>query len=59
MAGMTSPRPDESSIDRFLARIEERTTDPVHQRLVKAARRPDPKAAMENELARIIEEILR
>lgn len=57
---MTSrpPEPSPSSIETFFKTLKARTADPVHRRLITAAGRANPGAAMENELQRIIVELL-
>lgn len=56
---MPAAKPTNTSpVDAFFKTLHERTEDPVHQRLLKAARRPDPSAALERELRRIMEELI-
>jgi hypothetical protein len=44
--------------ETFLRTVESRTADPYHHRLLKACRQSNPGAALEEELSRIIDEIL-
>ncbi len=48
-----------SALDVFFTSLESRTSDPTHLRLLKAARKSNPAAALEKELAKIMEELLR
>jgi hypothetical protein len=48
-----------SALDVFFTSLESRTSDPIHRRLLKASRKPNPVAALEKELAKIMEELLR
>jgi hypothetical protein len=50
--------PSTSSVETFFRTLEVRTADPVHVRLITAARRANPDASMEDELHRIIVELL-
>lgn len=45
-------------LNAFFQSVEVQTSDPVHLRLLKAAAKPDPGAALERELTRIVQEIL-
>ncbi len=42
----------------FFGRVEGLTDDPVHVRLIGAARKKDPEVALEKELKKVIQEIL-
>jgi len=42
----------------FLRAVESKTANPYHQRLLKACRETNPGVALEEELTRIINEIL-
>ena len=56
---MTSTPPEPtSSVETFFKTLKARTADPVHSRLIRAASRANPGASMENELNRIIVELL-
>jgi hypothetical protein len=46
-------------LELFFQTLESRTSDTTHLRLLKAARKADPATAVERELGRIIEELLR
>lgn len=50
--------PGESTLEKFLQSVEEKTADSVHLRLLKACRQPDQRAALEAELRAIISEIV-
>lgn len=50
--------PSTTALNAFFRDLEERTTDPVHQRLIKAARKADPAVALDRELAKLIKEIV-
>jgi hypothetical protein len=45
-------------LDLFFQSLESRTSDATHLRLLKAARKADPAAALERELIKIMEELL-
>ena len=57
---MTSalPEPSPTSVEAFFKTLKARTADPIHSRLIRAAGRANPGAAMESELNRIIVELL-
>ena len=61
MTGMT-PDPlqpnSDSALQHFFALLESRTTDPVHKRLVTAAKAPAPGPALERELELIMNTII-
>jgi hypothetical protein len=44
--------------ESFLRAVESKTADPHHHRLLKVCRQPNTAAALEEELLRIIDEIL-
>lgn len=48
-----------TAIELFFESLERRTDDPVHRRLLNAAKKVDPSSSVERELAKIMEEILR
>ena len=48
-----------SSVERFLQGVEQKTTNPVHRRLLKVCRHRAPTQALEEELASVINELLR
>jgi hypothetical protein len=48
----------DSSTSRFLTSLETRVSDPVHRRLLKAARKANPASALESELRAILDETL-
>lgn len=50
--------PVQTAVETFFQSLSTRTSDPTHLRLLKAARKPDPGAALERELDRIMEELL-
>lgn len=50
--------PERSAVKTFFESVESRTSNPVHLRLLKAAAKEDPSAALERELGRIVQEIL-
>lgn len=54
----TPPEAPPSSVETFFKTLKARTTDPVHSRLITAASGANPGASMENELNRIIVELL-
>jgi hypothetical protein len=54
----TPSEPSTSSVETFFKTLKDRTADPVHVRLIAAARRANPGVSMENELNRIIVELL-
>lgn len=60
MSGVPSPPPvpPPSAVEAFLKALESRTEDPMHLRLIQAARSANPAASLEKELARVIEELL-
>ena len=45
-------------VERFLKAIESKTSAPPHARILKAARAPDPTAAMNMELSKLADEIV-
>ena len=47
-----------TALDLFFQSLESRTSDATHLRLLKAARKADPAAALERELSKIMEELL-
>lgn len=49
---------DRKALASFFASMEERATDPVHRRLLKAAANHDPATSLELELRKIAQEIL-
>jgi hypothetical protein len=53
-----SPEESLSSVQTFFETLKTRTADPVHNRLIMAASRANPGASMENELNKIIVELL-
>jgi hypothetical protein len=63
MAGKEKKSPSKSSpssaLDAFFRDLESRTSNAIHLRLLKAAQKSDPSAALERELGRIMEELLR
>jgi hypothetical protein len=52
------PSVERTAVDKFFEAVESRTEDPIHRRLLKAARKEEPGPALERELHRIIEELL-
>lgn len=46
------------TVEDFFRRVEALTDEPLHTRLLGAARRKEPQAALENELKKAIQEIL-
>ena len=48
-----------AALDLFFQSLESRTSNATHLRLLKAARGADPAAALECELSKIMEELLR
>lgn len=50
--------PNHPALKAFFESVKLRTSDPVHLRLLKAAAKEDPDAALEKELERIVQEIL-
>jgi hypothetical protein len=48
-----------SALDLFFRSLESRISDPIHLRLVKAARNADPDAALEREFEKVIAELIR
>jgi len=48
-----------TALEEFFTFLESRTSNAIHLRLLKAARKPDPAGALEKELAKIMEELLR
>jgi hypothetical protein len=50
--------PQPTALDSFFQSLESRTSDATHRRLLKAARKVDPAAALERELSTIMEELL-
>jgi hypothetical protein len=54
----TPSEPSASSVEAFFTTLRVQTADPVHLRLITAARRTDPGASMESELNKIIIELL-
>jgi hypothetical protein len=48
-----------TALELFFNSLDKRTQDPVHRRLLKAARKDDPSSSVERELRKIMEEILR
>jgi hypothetical protein len=53
----TSP-PPQSTLEAFLQAVEQKTTDHIHHRLLRACRASDPPTELEAELNKIISEIL-
>lgn len=49
---------EESTLERFLAAVADKTNDPVHLRLLRACRAALPGPALEAELQTIVKEIL-
>ncbi len=45
-------------VEQFLRVIESKATDPLHRRLLRSCRAPDAGSALEEELNRIVEELL-
>lgn len=54
-----SERFGRTALEAFLSSVELRTTDATHKRLLKVARNANPAAALELELAKVMEELLR
>lgn len=52
----TKPKSTEA-LDAFFKAVEQRTSDPIHLRLLAAARRKDPSGSLERELDRILQEL--
>jgi hypothetical protein len=50
--------PSSSSVEGFVAAVERKVQDPIHQRLLRVCREADPTTAMVAELVKIIDEIL-
>jgi hypothetical protein len=48
----------ESALEQFLQAVEKRTSNPIHHRLLKACRQPNPSGALEAELQTIVSEII-
>ena len=48
-----------ATLDSFFKSLESRTTDPIHLRLLRAARKPNHTAALEREFSKVVEELLR
>ena len=46
-----------TALEEFLEAVEQKTTDPIHLRLLKACRQGDPASAMESELRAIFADI--
>jgi hypothetical protein len=44
----------ESAVEQFLRAVEDKTTNPVHHRLLKACRQANPSSALEAELRVIL-----
>jgi hypothetical protein len=63
MAGETATpnnsSPQRTAVEVFFQSLEARTSDPIHLRLLKAARKADPAASLEKELGKVMEELLR
>jgi hypothetical protein len=55
---LTKASPLNSAFEVFFQSLEGRTSDATHLRLLKAARKRDPAAALERELRKIMEELL-
>lgn len=47
-----------TALDHFLRLAEEKTTDPIHRRLLLACRNSDPAKGLETELQAIVLELL-
>lgn len=45
-------------LETFFQAIEAQTQNSTHLRVLKAARKPNPTVSVENELAKVMEEIL-
>lgn len=55
----TQPQqPPAGPLDTFFEALESGTSDATHLRLLKAARKPDPAAALEREFEKVIKELL-
>lgn len=54
---MPAKRALSPALEAFFQAIEKRTTDPVHRRLVAAARRKDPAVSLDREFERIMQEL--
>jgi hypothetical protein len=48
-----------SSLQKRLNELEEKVTNPVHKRLIQAYKGNDPRKSMEDELGKILIEVLR
>jgi hypothetical protein len=61
MAEVQKPASSASPVSRaelFLRAVEARTDDPTHRRILRASRDADVRSAIENELGKIVSEIL-
>ena len=56
--GDGNPNVPQSALEKFLREVEQRTSDPIHHRLLKACRQADPADALETELRTILTEIV-
>lgn len=52
-------RPAPNALEVFLSSVESRTDNTTHLRLLRAARKPNPPAALVREMEKIMEELLR
>ncbi|MFH0828771.1 MAG: hypothetical protein V1907_01160 [Candidatus Kerfeldbacteria bacterium] len=52
------PAPEPSRVERFLTAVEQKTTSAVNLRLLRACKTSTPGSAMEEELNKVIKELL-
>lgn len=53
-----NPSPPQSTLEKFLRAVEQKTSSPIHHRLLKVCRQTNPAEALETELRTIVTEII-
>ena len=55
---MKNTTAQDSNLQKYLKELTDRLSDSVHKRLIEAYKGSDPRESMENELGRILLEVL-
>lgn len=56
--GDVNPGPPQSTLEKFLRAVEQKTSSQIHHRLLKACRQTNPAEALETALRTIVTEII-
>jgi hypothetical protein len=51
--------PENLKLQKYLQELSEQTTNPIHKRLISAYTGDNPKESVENELSKILSEVLK